>query len=52
VIETILEFHPKIIRIFNTNVIGNENISNFGRKDTPRVEEILRIAFYKRIKGL
>ena len=39
VINTILELHPKIYDIFKSDIIGNEDVSNFGRKDTPSVEK-------------
>lgn len=51
VIDTILELHPEIIQIFKTDVVGNDDINVFGRKDTPTVEQIVRAAFYKELKG-
>jgi IS5 family transposase len=51
VIDTILELHPEIIQIFKADVVGNDDINNFGRKDTPTVEQIVRAAFYKELKG-
>lgn len=51
VIDTILEFHPEIYHIFKSDIIGNEDINNFGRKDTPTVEQIVRAAIYKEMKG-
>jgi IS5 family transposase len=33
------------------DVVGNESFSNFGRKDTPSVEQIVRSAIYKELKG-
>ena len=51
VIDTILELHPEIYNIFKFDIIGNEDISIFGRKDTPTVEQIVRAAIYKEIKG-
>ena len=51
VIDTILELHPEIYHIFNSDIIGNEDISVFGRKDAPTVEQIVRAAIYKEIKG-
>jgi len=33
-------------------VVGNDDINNFGRKDTPTVEQIVRAAFYKEMRGL
>lgn len=51
VIDTILELRPDIYYMFKADIIGNEDISNFGRKDTPSVEQIVRAAIYKEIKG-
>jgi IS5 family transposase len=51
VIDTILELRPEIIQIFKADVVGNDDINNFGRKDTPTVEQIVRAAFYKEMKG-
>ena len=51
VIDTILELHPEIYHIFKSDIIGNEDINNFGRKDTPSVEQIVRAAIYKEMKG-
>ena len=51
VIDTILEHHPDIIQLFKNDIIGNEDISNFGRKDTPSVEQIVRAAIFKEMKG-
>lgn len=51
VIDTILELHPEIIQMFKADTIGNEDINNFGRKDTPSVEQIVRAAIFKEIKG-
>ena len=51
VIDTILELHPEIYNIFKSDIISNEDISNFGRKDTPSVEQIVRSAIYKEMKG-
>jgi len=51
VIDTILELHPEIYNIFKSDIIGNEETSNFGRKDTPSVEQIVRAAIFKEMKG-
>ena len=51
VIDTILELHPDIFNIFKSDIIGSEESSNFGRKDTPSVEQIVRAAIYKEMKG-
>ena len=51
VIDTILEVHPEIYGIFKFDIAGNDNVNNFGRGDTPTVEQIVRAAIYKEIKG-
>jgi transposase, IS5 family len=51
VIDTILEQHTEIIQIFKPDIVGNDDINNFGRKDTPSVEQIVRAAIFKEIKG-
>lgn len=51
VIDAILELHPEICRIFKFDIAGNDDISNFGRGDTPTVEQIVRAAIFKEIKG-
>jgi transposase, IS5 family len=51
VIDTILETNPGIILMMKDDVVGSEPFSNFGRKDTPSVEQIVRAAIYKELKG-
>jgi len=51
VIYSILEVNPEIYGIFKSDISGNDNISNSGRGDTPTVEQIVRAAIYKEIKG-
>jgi transposase, IS5 family len=51
VIDTILELHPEIYQIFKFDIVGNEDVTIFGRKDTPTVEQIVRAAIYKEMKG-
>ena len=51
VIDTILELHPEIYNLFKLDIVGREDVSKFGRGDTPSVEQIVRAAFYKEIKG-
>jgi IS5 family transposase len=51
VIDTILESNPGIILMMKDDVVGYEPFSNFGRKDTPSVEQIVRSAIYKELKG-
>jgi IS5 family transposase len=51
-IDTLLEEHPKLLLIVKQDVIGEEKASNFGRGDIPTVEQIMRAAIYKEMKGL
>ena len=51
-IDTILEKHPVIYNIVKSEIILKESENNFGRKDTPSVEQIVRAAIYKEMKGL
>jgi transposase, IS5 family len=51
-IDTLLELHPELILILKDDIIGKEKPNNFGRKDTPTVEQIVRAAIYKEMKGI
>ena len=51
-IDTILESNPHLIKLLKNDIIGKEKENNFGRKDTPSVEQIGRAAIYKEMKGL
>ncbi len=52
VIDTILESRPDLILMFGSDIIGDEVASSFGRQDTPSVEQIVRAAIYKEMKGM
>ena len=51
-IDAILESKPELINLLKNDIIKYERESNFGRKDTPSVEQIVRAAIYKEMKGL
>ena len=51
-IDTILETHPQLINLLKGEIIQHESESVFGRKDTPTVEQIVRAAIFKEMKGL
>jgi IS5 family transposase len=51
-IDTIFELHPELYLILKDDIVKGEKESVFGRKDTPTVEQIVRAAFYKEMKGL
>jgi len=52
VIDTILESRPDLILMLSSDIIGSERASTFGRQDTPSVEQIVRAAIYKEMKGI
>jgi IS5 family transposase len=51
-IDTILETHPHLINLLKEEIIRKESENDFGRKDTPTVEQIVRAAIFKEMKGL
>ena len=51
-IDTILEQNPKLIKMLESDITQGKASSNFGRQDTPSVEQILRAAIYKEMKSL
>lgn len=51
-IDSVLCKHPSIIALFEDDITNSTDKSNFGRKDTPSVEQIVRAGIYKEIKGL
>jgi IS5 family transposase len=50
--DTILERHPELIKLLTPDIVMHEKQSKFGRKDIPSVEQIVRAAIYKELKGL
>jgi IS5 family transposase len=51
-IDTILEQHPELIKDLSKDVMKGCKNNHFGRGDKPSVEQIVRAAIYKEIKGL
>ena len=51
-IDTILELHPELFSFLKEDICQGEKENNFGRKDVPTVEQIVRAAIYKEMKGL
>jgi transposase, IS5 family len=51
-IDTLLEQHPELLLLVKDDIMVKEKTSNFGRGDVPTVEQILRAAIYKEMKGL
>lgn len=52
VIDTILEQHADIFLLFRDDLMGKSSGSQFGRGDVPTVEQIVRAAIYKEMKGM
>lgn len=51
-VDTILESHPGLLDLVKSDITSGQKESNFGRKDMPSVEQILRAALFKEMKGL
>ena len=52
VMDTILNQHPEIMEMVKDDITGGKEASEFGRQDTPTVEQIVRAAIYKEMKNL
>lgn len=52
VIDTILEQNSDIFLLFKDDIMGKSADSQFGRGDVPTVEQIVRAAIYKEMKGM
>jgi IS5 family transposase len=52
VIDTLLECQPELLLSIKDDVLSAVKESPYGRKDSPTVEQILRLALYKELKGL
>lgn len=50
-IDSILEQKPSLIELASEDVLKGSKGSDFGRKDTPSVEQIVRAAIYKELKN-
>jgi len=50
--DTILEAHPELLNHVKADIMKGHKASQFGRGDMLSVEQILRAALYKEIKGL
>jgi transposase, IS5 family len=50
--DTILLQHPHLLRIIRDDVLKESINTKFGRGDVPSVEQIMRAAIYKELKGL
>jgi IS5 family transposase len=52
VIDIILESRPDLIMMLRKDIMGDEKASTFGRQDTPSVEQIVRAAIFKEMRGM
>jgi IS5 family transposase len=52
VLDTILEQRADILKLVENDITGRKATTNFGRGDVPSVEQIMRAAIYKEIKGI
>ena len=50
--DTILEKHPRLFEHIQADIVSGNKLSDFGRKDIPSVEQIVRAAIYKELKQL
>ena len=50
--DTVLVQHPELLDIVKEDVTKGAKKGNFGRGDVPSVEQIMRAAIYKELKGL
>lgn len=51
-LDAVLELRPDLILMLNADIMGKEKASVFGRQDTPSVEQIVRAAIFKEMRGL
>lgn len=51
-IDIILESRPDIILMLKSDIVGNERASKFRRQGTPSVEQIVRAAIFKEMRGM
>ncbi len=51
-IDSVLEKHPELYKIFKSDIVKNTKTTKFGRKDTPSVEQIVRAGIFKEIKKM
>ncbi|MCK5168835.1 MAG: ISNCY family transposase [Bacteroidales bacterium] len=51
-IDSILDKHPHIISILGEGLSNSNSKKQFGRKDTPSIEQVVRAGIYKELKGL
>jgi IS5 family transposase len=52
VIDAMLESCSDLILMLRSDIIGNETVSIFGRQNTPGVEQTIRAAIFKEMRGM
>lgn len=50
--DTVLELHPELLDIVKDEILAVGRQTGLGRQDSPTVEQVVRAAIYKEIKGL
>ncbi len=51
-VDSILQAHPEMVSLVDKDIRKGEGQHPLGRQDTPSVEQIMRAAIYKELKGL
>jgi IS5 family transposase len=51
-IDTVPEEHSELVKMLAPDITAGRKDGNFGRQDTPSVEQIVRAAIYKEMKHL
>lgn len=51
-IDIIIEQHSEFLSIVASDVMGSDGEKQFGRKDSPSVEQVMRAAIFKELKSL
>ena len=50
--DTVLELHPELLDFVKDDVLAVGVNNGFGRQDSPTVDQVVRAAIYKEVKGL
>jgi IS5 family transposase len=52
IFDTVLHLHPELLELVKDEVLAVGKQNGLGRQDSPTVEQVVRAAIYKEIKGL
>jgi IS5 family transposase len=52
IFDTVLELHPELLDVVKDEVLAVGKHNGLGRQDSPSVEQVVRAAIYKEVKGL